>query len=95
MPKRRLWQEYMLVEGKNLQQKQLHILLIALFGNFSCFCCHLLTFFFTINFISEKSFIDTTRVTNGLGPEQTNYLHKAIRRRQKTLFAVEGKKQQT
>ena len=36
--------------------------------NFSCFCCHLLTFF-QINF-SKNSFRNIIRVSDGLDPDQ-------------------------
>ena len=38
-------------------------------GNFSCFCCRLLTFLFKINFF-KKSFRDIIKVSNGLDTDQ-------------------------
>ena len=38
--------------------------LFAMLGNFSCFCCHLLTF------SSKNSFRNIIRVSNGLDPDQ-------------------------
>ena len=40
-------------------------------GNFSCFCCLLLTVF-KINFL-KKSFRNTIRVTNSLGPDHDRH----------------------
>ena len=40
-------------------------------GNFSCFCCHLLTFF-KINYFKEF-FRNTVRVLNGLDPDQDRH----------------------
>ena len=46
--------------------KNLYFLTICMLGNFSCFCCHLLTFFFN----SRNSFRNTIRVLNGLDKDQ-------------------------
>ena len=40
-------------------------------GNFSCFCCLLLTFFIS-NFL-KKSSMKTIRVSNGFGPDQDGH----------------------
>ena len=43
----------------------------AMLGNFSCFCCRLLTFFkFTF---PKNSFRNTIRVTNSLDPDQNRH----------------------
>ena len=42
---------------------------LCMLDNFSCFCCHLLTFF-KINFFSKDSFRNTISVSNGLDPDQ-------------------------
>ena len=44
------------------------LITLCMLGNFSCFCCRLLTFF-KISFC-EKKFGNTTRVSNGLDPDQ-------------------------
>ena len=44
---------------------------LCMLGNFSCFCCRLLTFF-KITF-PKKSFRNSTRVSNGLDPDQDRH----------------------
>ena len=48
-----------------LRVVRLKDLTLCMLGNFSCFCCHLLTFFFKLTF-SKNSFMNT--VSNGLDP---------------------------
>ena len=51
---------------------EINIINICLLGNFSCFCCRLLTFFKMI--FSKTSFKNTTiKVSNGLGPDQDRH----------------------
>ena len=59
-------------------------------GNYSCFCCCLLTFFKISLF--KKFFRDTINVSNGLDPDQDRHsgpklFAKVISRRQKLLLA--------
>ena len=44
-------------------------LTLCMLGNFSCFCCRLLTFFRNFTF-SMNSFRNTISVSNGLDPHQ-------------------------
>ena len=43
----------------------------CMLGNFSCFCCQLLTFY-EIDFL-KKSFRNTIRVSNALDPDQDKH----------------------
>ena len=46
--------------------------LLCMLGNFSCFCCHLPTFFIN-NFFQKNYFRNTDRVSNGLDPDQDQH----------------------
>ena len=51
--------------------KKVNLFTLCMLGNFSCFCCCLLTFF-KITF-SKNSFKNIIRVSNGLDPDQDRY----------------------
>ena len=59
------WYIYQVLRLLNTQ----HIFKVTLcmLGNFSCFCCHLLTII-KINFFQKNSLRNTIRVSNGLEP---------------------------
>ena len=78
----------LITQSTHLNQKITYCML----GNFSCFCCHLPTFF-KINFYSKNSFRNTIRVSNGLAQIRTDVLSgskqfaKVISRQQKSPLA--------
>ena len=58
--------------------KWLLLLTLCALGNFSCFCCRLLTFF-KIIFFFKKSFRNTVRLSNCLDPDQDRHSVVLIR----------------
>ena len=55
-----------------LRKNNIHSLTLCMLGNFSCFCCRLLTFFSKLTF-SKNFFRNTIRVSNGLDPDQDRH----------------------